>query len=50
MSLDHQKKDSALKSLVTTEKNGLHLFMLLKSFSKLDKNELNSSSFWLGEQ
>ena len=33
MSSDHQEKDLALKSPVTTDKDGLSLFISLKSFS-----------------
>ena len=50
MSLDHHEEDLALKLPVITDKNGLHLFMSLKMFSKLDKNQSNLLSFWLGEQ
>ena len=39
ISLDHHEEDLALKSPVITDKNGLCLFMLLKSFSKLGKNK-----------
>ena len=38
MSLHHHEEDLALKSPVTTDKRGLRLFMALKRFSKLDKN------------
>ena len=50
MSLDHHEKDLPLKSPVITDKNGLRLFMSLKSLSKLDKNKSNSILFWLGER
>ena len=43
MSSYHQKEDLALKSPVTTDKDGLSLFISLKRFSKLDKNNPNSS-------
>ena len=46
MSLDHHQEDLALKSPVITDKNGLHLFMSLKSFSKLDKN--NQINYYFG--
>ena len=38
MSVDHDDEDLALKSPVTTDKDGFRLFMSLKRFSKLDKN------------
>ena len=50
MSLDHQDEDLELKSPVTTDKDDLRLFMSFKKFSKLDRNESNSSVLWLGEQ
>ena len=49
MSLCHHKEDLALKSPVIADKGGLCLLMSLKSFSKLDKNKLNSLLFWVGE-
>ena len=42
VSLGNHEEDLALKSPIITDKNGLRLFMLLKSFSKLDKNKQNS--------
>ena len=50
MPLGHHEKDLALKLSVITDKNGLLLLMLLKSFSTLDKNKLNSLLFWLGKR
>ena len=47
MSLSHHEEDLALKSPLITDKDGLCLLMSLKSFSKLDKNKLNSLLFWL---
>ena len=41
MSLGHQEEGLALKSPVITHKDGLHLLILLKNFSKLDENESN---------
>ena len=43
VSLDHREEDLELKSPVTTEKDGLRLFMSFKKFSKLDINESNPS-------
>ena len=45
ISLDHHEEDLALKSPVITDKNGLCLLMLLKSFSKLDKNKATVTLF-----
>ena len=39
-----------LQSPVITRKDGLHLLMLLKSFSNLDENKSNSLLFWLGQR
>ena len=50
MSLHHHEEDLALKSPVTTDKRGLRLFMALKRFSKLDKNNSDWLLFWLGER
>ena len=50
VSLDHQEEDQELKLPVTPDKYGLHLFMSFKKFSKLDRNESNSSILWLGER
>ena len=36
--LHHYEEDLALKSPVATDKDGLLLFMSLKRFSKLDRN------------
>ena len=47
MSLDHQEGDLELKLPVTTDKDGLRLFMSFKKFSKLDINESNSSVLWM---
>ena len=41
MSLDHHEEVLALKSPVTTDKDGWRLFMSYKRFSKLDKNNSN---------
>ena len=41
MSLHHHEEDLALKSPVTTDKDGFRLFMSIKRFSKLDKNKSN---------
>ena len=38
ISLDHQEEHLELKSPVTTDKDGLRLFMSFKSFWKLDEN------------
>ena len=40
MSVGHHEKDLALKSPVITVKHGLLLHILLKGFSKSDKNKL----------
>lgn len=40
MSLNH-RDDLALKSLTITEKYDLRFFMLIKSFSKLDKSQIH---------
>ena len=50
VSLDHQEEDLELKSPVTTDKDGLRLFMSFKKFSKLDINKSNSSVLWLAGQ
>ena len=50
MSLDYQEEDLALKSTVITDKYGLGFFISITGFSRLDKNESNSSLFWLGER
>ena len=47
ISSDHQGQDLALKSPVITDKDGLRLFMSLKSCSKLDINEPKLLLFWL---
>ena len=41
MSLHHPEEDLALKSPVTTDKDGLRLFMSLKRLSNLDKSNTN---------
>ena len=48
MSLHHHEEDLALKSPVTTDKDGLCLFMSLKTFSKLDKTTQIGYYFDLG--
>ena len=48
MCLHQQEKDLQLNSPVVTEKDGLCWFMSFKQFSKLDRNESNSSVIWLG--
>ena len=48
MCLHQQEKDLQLNLPVVTEKDGLCLFMSFKKFSKLDRNESNSSVIWLG--
>ena len=48
--LHHHKENFALKSPVTTDKDGLRLFISLKRFSKLDKNNSKWLLFWLGER
>ena len=48
--LHHPKENLALKSLVTTDKDGLRLFLSLKRFSKLDKNNSKWLLFWIGER
>ena len=51
VSLDHQEEDLELKSPVITDKDGLRLFMYLKTFSNLDRNESHSSAvLCLGER
>ena len=50
VSLDHQEEDLELNSPVTTDKDDLRLFMSFKKFSKLVRNESNSSVLWFGEQ
>ena len=50
MCLHQQEKDLQLNSPVVTEKDGLCLFMSFKKFSKLDRNESNSSVLLLGER
>ena len=42
ISLDHQDWDLALMSPVIIDNAGLQLFVSLRSFSRLDKNESNS--------
>ena len=49
-SLVHHAGDLALKSPVSTAKDGLHLLISLQIWSKLVKNESNSQLFWLGER
>ena len=41
MSLHHHEEDLALKSPVTTDKDGLRFFMSLKKLSRLDENNSN---------
>ena len=51
VSLDHQEEDLELKSPLITDKDGLRLFMYLKTFSNLDRNESHSSAvLCLGER
>ena len=50
MSLHYHEEDIALKSPVTTDKDDLRLFMSLKKFSKLDKNNSNWLLFWPRER
>ena len=50
MSLGHHMEDLVLKLPVITDEDGLRRLVLLKSFSKLDKNKSDSLLFWLGER
>ena len=50
MSLPRYEEYLTLKSPVTTDKGGLHLFMSLERFSKLDENNTNWLLFWVGER
>ena len=49
-SLHHHEEDLTLKSPVTTDKDDLRLFMSLKRFSKLHKNNSDWLLFWLDER
>ena len=46
----HHARHLALKPPVVTGKDGSHLLILLKRWSKLVKKECNSQLFWLGER
>ena len=50
MWLHHHEEDFTLKSPVTTDKDGLRLFISLKKLCKLDKNNSDWLLFWLGER